>query len=109
MVKDLKLKKKKKNNTKKIKSKIIKNLLDPKSITIFSKSYCPYCNLVKKELSSLNINHKVIELDQINNGDLIQNELKKITKVSTVPSVWINNTYIGGSEKTIQYINKKYK
>ena len=87
---------------------LIKNIIDLKTITIFSKSYCPYCNKVKDKLINLNIKHKVIELDKINNGNTIQALLEKITKVRTVPSVWINGKYIGGSEETIKYLDEKY-
>ncbi|KAG2394031.1 hypothetical protein C9374_003795 [Naegleria lovaniensis] len=69
------------------------------SITVFSKSYCPYCRRCITLLKKLNISDlRVIQLDEMAEGAEIQDELMKRTGRRTVPSVWIAKQFIGGSD-----------
>ena len=72
---------------------------------IFSKSYCPHCKGAKYTLKTLvkelrrDISYKVVELDKLpkDDGEKIQNQLKKITNQNTVPSIFIAHVHIGGN------------
>jgi len=71
-------------------------------VTIFSKSYCPYCIRVKGLFSDNfpDVKAHVIELDQRQDGGPIQQYLQEKTGQRTVPNVFINNQHIGGNDDT---------
>lgn len=70
----------------------------PLSLTaVFSKSYCPYCNASKKLLDSMGAKYYKIELDQVDDGALIQNALVEISGQRTVPNIYIGQKHIGGN------------
>ena len=75
---------------------------------IYSKAYCPHCTSTKKLLKGKGIAFKVIELDQIGNGDRIQNALAAKTRQRTVPNIFINGRHLGGNSD-LQYANKSGK
>ncbi|RLV92753.1 Glutaredoxin-C6 [Spathaspora sp. JA1] len=66
-------------------------------IVVYSKSYCPYCTSTKQLFQQLNQDFKVIELDHVNQGSVIQRGLKEITGQGTVPNIFINGKQIGGN------------
>lgn len=72
-------------------------------VTIFSKSYCPYCKATKATFQGLaetfEIKIEAIELDtqESNDGQLIQDELYEITGQRTVPNVFVAGMPIGGN------------
>ena len=69
-------------------------------IVIFAKSYCPYCQNTKALMKRNNWEARVYELDQMINGELIQAQLRAMTGQGTVPSVWVNGTFLGGNSDT---------
>lgn len=66
-------------------------------VVVFSKSYCPYCTSTKRTLAAQNLDFKLFELDQMENGAEIQNFLKTMTGQSTVPNTFITQKHIGGN------------
>ena len=79
----------------------VKQLIHRKDLVVFSKSYCPYCKQVKQVFKSRNLNPEIIELDIHPDGKQIQQVLMKKTNHSTVPSVWFQGRYVGGSSESI--------
>jgi glutaredoxin 3 len=72
-------------------------------VVIFSKTYCSYCDRVKYLLLSLGVKDAhVVELDRDPQGSALQQQLFKMTKSFTVPSVWIGAEYIGGCDTTTE-------
>ncbi|OWZ18505.1 Glutaredoxin [Phytophthora megakarya] len=68
-------------------------------VTVFSKSYCPYCSLAKGVLDEAGVKYHVVELDLKNdvpNGAEIQSALATATGRRTVPNVFIKKESIGG-------------
>ena len=57
----------------------VKALIETNKLMIFSKSYCPYCNKVKALFKQLGVleKAKIVELDEIKNGDTMQGEMAK--------------------------------
>lgn len=53
---------------------------------IFSKTYCPYCDLAKNNLTAEGGKFEVIELDQRDDGSAIQAALAQLTGRRTVPN-----------------------
>ena len=48
----------------------------------------------------------VVELDKREDGFDIQKELRDMTGQTTVPSVWVNGKFIGGSDDTVSGLKK---
>ncbi|KAF8224875.1 glutaredoxin [Tricholoma matsutake] len=70
-------------------------------VTIFSKSWCPYCKQTKdlfaREFQELE--PKIVELDDESlDGDKIQEYLKEKSGQRTVPNVFISQKHIGGND-----------
>lgn len=78
----------------------VQNEIKNHKVLIFSKSYCPYCTATKELFKTINVNAKIYELDNMDNGDDIQSTLLSLTGQRTVPNVWINTENIGGNDKT---------
>jgi glutaredoxin len=78
--------------------------------TIYSKSGCKNCVKVKNFLSSKQLSVHIIDCDDY----LIESKIeflafiKEYTKqdVKQFPIVFSNNTFIGGYDETVSYINK---
>ena len=79
-------------------------LLD-KTITIYGKTACKFCQMAKKYLENLNIGYNYISLDNQEDSTKFFKELnEKLDKpVKTVPQIFINNERIGGYEELLEY------
>jgi glutaredoxin 3 len=74
-------------------------------VVIFAKSWCPYCIRTKALLMNRdffpNADVQIYDLDTMGEtGDLLQMELYEMTGQATVPSVWVNGTFLGGNSET---------
>lgn len=67
-------------------------------VVVYSKSYCPFCTKTKSLFSGLGVDFKVIELDELAEGDSIQAALLDITKQRTVPNVFVGGQHLGGND-----------
>lgn len=72
---------------------------------IWSINRCPYCEQAKKILTTQNIPY---EERNIQNGDWVKADLAKALNVEPdsrilVPQIFINDKYIGGCDKLIDY------
>lgn len=79
-------------------SAFVHNSIYSNKITVFSKSYCPYCLRTKRIFSELNEQPFVVELDLREDGYQIQNVLLDLVGRRTVPQVFVNGKHIGGSD-----------
>lgn len=75
----------------------INTTINSHKVVVYSKSYCPYCQSTKSLLETLNQEYKVVELNQIDKGSVIQRALADMTGQSTVPNIFINGKQIGGN------------
>jgi glutaredoxin 3 len=65
------------------------------SIVVFSKTYCPYCDRVKKLFHKLGVvNPTIRELDACADESQIQAALERKTKQKTVPNVFIAGHHV---------------
>lgn len=79
---------------------IVKIFLFPQ-VVIWSKSYCPHCRMTKNLFEGrTDVDVATHELDMVQNGNAIQNELAKMTGQRTVPNVFVNNKHLGGNDDT---------
>eukprot|EP00276_Gloeochaete_wittrockiana_P010376 CAMPEP_0184652368 /NCGR_PEP_ID=MMETSP0308-20130426/10069_1 /TAXON_ID=38269 /ORGANISM="Gloeochaete witrockiana, Strain SAG 46.84" /LENGTH=104 /DNA_ID=CAMNT_0027087205 /DNA_START=2089 /DNA_END=2403 /DNA_ORIENTATION=- len=70
-------------------------------VVVFSKTYCPYCTKVKGLFEELKVKAKIYELDDLPDGDSIQEALAAITGQRTVPNVFIGGNHVGGCDNTV--------
>lgn len=82
----------------------INNTIKQNKVTVFSKSYCPYCHQTKDLLNGLGQEFYVEELDKQSNGSTIQKGLQELTGQRTVPNIFINGVHIGGNSD-LQQLN----
>ncbi|CAD5211883.1 unnamed protein product [Bursaphelenchus okinawaensis] len=75
-----------------------------KKVVVFSKSWCPYSRKAKQVLFGIyridQKDYKVVELDELDTGDLIQDVLQRLTGGRSVPRVFVNGQFIGGGDDT---------
>ncbi|KAL1702496.1 thioredoxin-like protein [Schizophyllum commune] len=80
----------------------IDSLVNEHTITVFSKSYCPYCrsakSLLQKEYADQDI--EIVELDQLEDGSTIQDALEDKTGQRSVPNIFVKKQHIGGNDDT---------
>lgn len=87
----------------------INQIIRSNKVVIFSKTHCPYCLKAKIFLRAKYTNRTItiIELDTIQNGDSLQEQLYKKTKQQTVPNIFINQKHIGGFSDLSSINNRK--
>jgi glutaredoxin len=71
-------------------------------VMVYSKSYCPYCGQVKALFKKLQVDFQAVDLDEIHEGQEVQDNLMQITGSRTVPQVFISGQYIGGCDETLK-------
>ncbi|XP_026726501.1 glutaredoxin-C4-like [Trichoplusia ni] len=74
----------------------IKGAISQDKVVVFSKSYCPYCDMAKEVFRKVKQPIKVYELNERDDGADIQENLAHITGFRTVPQVFINGKCVGG-------------
>ncbi|XP_046839491.1 glutaredoxin-like [Xenia sp. Carnegie-2017] len=69
-------------------------------VVVFSKTYCPFCDMAKKALAEVGLSDYLLyELDNRDDGEEIMDILKRITGGRTVPRVFIGGKFVGGGSE----------
>ena len=93
---------------------LIDQLISSYDVTVFAKSYCPYCKHTEKVIhemeesyGSANLGVRFVYLDRMVEGDgpLIQAELLTKTGQRTVPNIFIEGRHIGGDSDLTAFHN----
>lgn len=81
----------------------VETAISENTITIFSKTWCPYCKRAKALLTSKFADEttKILELDELDEGSEIQNYLAEKTGQRSVPNIFINQKHVGGCDKVV--------
>jgi len=77
---------------------IVNDLVENNEVVVFSKSYCGYCRRAKELLDVEGIEYTTFELNKREDGGEIHQYLKERTGHRTVPNIWINKRFFGGSD-----------
>lgn len=80
----------------------VEDYISKNKVMVFSKTTCPFCKKVKDLFKNLNVEFKVLELDQISNGAELQNALQEVSGQKTVPNIYINSKHLGGCDDTLK-------
>lgn len=75
----------------------------PRFVSLFAKVGCPYCARAKEMLKEHHLDYEEIVLGR----DVTTQSLKAVTGATTVPQVFIDAKYIGGSEALAEYLVNK--
>jgi glutaredoxin 3 len=77
---------------------LVKEFIGKNKVAMFSFSTCPFCRKSKDYLDEKGISYAAMELDLLegNEGNQIRAVLGKNTRRTSVPSIFINEKYIGG-------------
>ncbi|KAJ6608656.1 glutaredoxin [Mycena sp. CBHHK59/15] len=80
---------------------LVENSIEENKITIFSKSWCPYCKRAKALFAAEFPGEKplILELDQREDGDAILDYITNKTGQTSVPNIFVNKQHIGGNDK----------
>ncbi len=70
--------------------------IDTTKVCVFSKTTCSFCSKAKQLLKYCNIEPLIYELDKMNEGKILHENLISKTNYKTVPSIFINGIHIGG-------------
>lgn len=65
-----------------------------KKILIYTKDYCPYCDMAKKLLYSKGV--KEIEFKKVDENEHYLKEMYSLTERKTVPQIFIDSLHVGG-------------
>lgn len=76
----------------------VDKFISSNQVAMFSFTTCPFCRRAKDYLEENDIPYVSMELDELpdNRGNEIRATLGKMTRRTSVPSIFINNQYIGG-------------
>lgn len=69
----------------------VDEIIRANDVVVFQTATCPYCKQARDALNAAGIAHTVIDVEQQQRQDLLER-----TGKSSVPSVWVKGTYIGG-------------
>ena len=73
-------------------------------VMVFSKTYCPYCTKAKEAIGKLSPQFGLIELDNLKEGNDIQQALLDMTGQRTVPNIFVGGKHVGGCDNTLAAI-----
>ncbi len=72
-----------------------------KTVTVYSKDYCPYCKAAKKLLNTLNVEFK--EIDVLRSPVHLKT-MRRRSNRHTVPQIFFGDKHIGGYTDLVDYL-----
>eukprot|EP00389_Voromonas_pontica_P013258 GDKH01020470.1.p2 GENE.GDKH01020470.1~~GDKH01020470.1.p2 ORF type:complete len:129 (-),score=15.06 GDKH01020470.1:186-572(-) len=86
--------------------KFVDDAIASNKVTVFSKSYCPFCvraiaAIEKMGPSGLKVEH----IENHAEMDAVQNYLQTLTGGRSVPRVFVGGKFVGGCDETMAEIN----
>lgn len=63
---------------------------------IYSKDFCPYCDMAKKLLEEKGVQYKEINISKSKEPENILQEIRELTDQRTFPQVVLDGKHIGG-------------
>jgi glutaredoxin 3 len=66
-----------------------------KDVTIYTKSYCPYCTKAKILLTQKGVSYKEVDVEL---DEQALEEMIRLSRRQTVPQIFINTHHVGGCD-----------
>jgi len=82
---------------------IAPNAARPLDVTVFAREGCEYCTRARGMLRDAGIRFEELVL----NRDYSESTLRAVAGTSSVPQIFINGEYIGGSEELAHYLTRR--
>ncbi|KAF2590546.1 hypothetical protein F2Q70_00039485 [Brassica cretica] len=79
----------------------LQKMISEKSVVIFSKNSCCMSHTIKTLFLDFGVNPTIYELDDINKGKEIEQELTQLGCSPTVPVVFIGGQLVGGANQVM--------
>ncbi|XP_022650392.1 glutaredoxin-like isoform X2 [Varroa destructor] len=80
---------------------VVNDLIAKNALVVFSKTTCPYCQMVYSILvSDIKAEARFVQLDKRKDGPLIQDVLQEMTGSRSVPKVFVRGSFIGTGDDT---------
>ncbi|KXN73590.1 glutaredoxin-domain-containing protein [Conidiobolus coronatus NRRL 28638] len=73
-------------------------------LVIFSKSYCPHSNKAKFAIHKLRVIYHSVEVDNLDKGEELLDELEALTGQRKVPIIFIDGEFVGDVNKFLEKI-----
>jgi glutaredoxin-like protein len=77
----------------------------PADITVFTKRGCPFCARAKGMLADYGYAFEEVQLDR----SVTMRSVRAVTGRDTVPQVFVNGEYVGGSEALEAWIKARHQ
>lgn len=74
----------------------IRDLVHSNDVFMFSFTTCPFCRRAKDALDGEGIRYQALELDEDPNGNAIRAELGRLVQRTSMPSIFVRGTFVGG-------------
>ncbi|KAH9592999.1 Glutaredoxin [Trypanosoma melophagium] len=84
------------------------SLKSTNKVVMFSWVTCPYCVRAQKVLQPMTNDVKVYHVDEMEEGQALRDEIKKLYNHETVPAIFINGEFVGGCSD-LEELNKQGK
>lgn len=78
---------------------ILDNLIKPKTVAVFSKSWCPYCTYTKNSLNKMGIKYTLFEMDKETISKTDVDRLNTMCGFTSVPKIFVGMNCIGGNSE----------
>jgi len=88
-------------------AKLVDDHIRDNAIMVFSKSYCPFGGRVETLLKNQRLPYGLLYLDNMDEGEAIQNILFDKTGQKTVPNVFVSGNHVGGCDDTLGKAQKE--
>ena len=79
------------------------NMFKNNKVVLVSTTYCSYCTKLKMLLIEQKIRFVSLEVDIIPNGRDIFNAASQLSRISTVPQLFLSGKYFGDYDYTINF------
>ncbi|XP_063783843.1 thioredoxin reductase 1, cytoplasmic [Pseudophryne corroboree] len=80
----------------------IQDFISSSDVVIFSKTTCGNCSKVKDLFDELNIQYLAVEINKMDNGQELEEELYEYTMETALPNVFVKEKLIGDYTEVIQ-------
>uniref|UniRef100_A0A6U0VCI6 Glutaredoxin domain-containing protein n=1 Tax=Pinguiococcus pyrenoidosus TaxID=172671 RepID=A0A6U0VCI6_9STRA len=66
-------------------------------VFMYTFSTCPFCIKAKTLLDSLDAQYTEVQLDKLDEGNQIREEMRSLIGRTSVPAIWIKGEFVGGA------------
>ncbi len=69
-------------------------------VTIYTKSWCPFCVRAKRLLDQLEVDFTEIDVEQ--DAEQLRDMIQRANGQRTVPQIWVGSQHVGGCDELFE-------